>query len=632
MKSRYWGNTVNTGTRVYYLGGHPGADPQVEYALINVDGTLGPFVDIENNLSLPERALASVLRWNQYVYLIGGIIPANIVPQDAVWRASVDNNGELGAFAQVATLTRPRADAVAVVVGDRAYVMGGWDEVDGGQTDASPGLASIETADLNGSADGGLVFVASAESLSQPRAAAVALRLGDDVYLVGGANNRVPILTVERSSTQDGGLGGFSVTAGQLFRGRQFPAALALQDKVVVVGGGDVDETGDSVAAFSDLEVGTATGGDLVFSRRPTALNLGRYGAALVRMNHHAYVCGGAVHLDGGPLREPTNTVERFAVVADADVRRVNTQTALRHGRVGHTVVGTERYVLVVGGHADGGSVPSEFGVVSDGGSLTFFDEDPQLQLPRHGHCAAVLGNTLFAVGGQTETGVTGTVAATELLGGRPQAFVTAGNSLVTPRADHTCVMLGEALYVLGGRGADGTPLNSVERAMWTDGMMGAAGLGPFATVGGVTLVNARYGHRSAVVGGTVLVLGGMGVSGPLSSVEQATVAVAPGVGTFTGVLGGFTVQSRQLTTPRAFFALTTVGDTLYLQGGTDLQAPAEAASGASQDAFEPRYGAAVSQPRVGASALWVGQDIYVLGGSAPNGNMLPAVERFEVH
>jgi len=96
------------------------------------------------------------------------------------------------------------------------------------------------------------------------------------------------------------------------------------------------------------------------------------------------------------------------------------------------------------------------------------------------------------ARGGHSETLRLG---ATRRYKGRLGPFTIVSNvTLATARVYHTSAVIGNSLYIVGGNG--GRFLNSVERAtINADGS-----LSTFTTVPGVALVTARYQHTSAIV------------------------------------------------------------------------------------------------------------------------------------
>ncbi|MFN3432323.1 MAG: kelch repeat-containing protein, partial [Candidatus Sericytochromatia bacterium] len=132
-----------------------------------------------------------------------------------------------------------------------------------------------------------------------------------------------------------------------------------------------------------------------------------------------------------------------------------------------------------------------------------------------------------------------------------------AAPALRLARYGHTSIVLGRHLYVLGG--IHGTrPTWDVERAtILPDGR-----LGPFTAVPGLALSHARAGHTSVVVGDRLYVIGGRDGAGFLGSVEHAPIGPDGHLGPFSPTPG------VDLATPRGIATSALVGQYLYVIGG----------------------------------------------------------------
>jgi hypothetical protein len=218
---------------------------------------------------------------------------------------------------------------------------------------------------------------------------------------------------------------------------------------------------------------------------------------------------------------------------------------------------------------------------INDDKTIGDFAEVPGVELnPRRaGHTSAVVGNSLYIIGGYpcTEPFVGPCLASSPASvptnsierasisdDGSVGAFSpVTGIALTTPRQGHTSAVIGNYLYVIGGDGGN-KKLNTVERASINpDGSLGA-----FATVPNVTVVTPRSDHTSAIIGNYLYLIGGVGdlVVGSwslLDSVERAAVSAGgANIGSFE------TVSGVTLTAPRAYHASTAVQDFLYVIGG----------------------------------------------------------------
>ena len=142
---------------------------------------------------------------------------------------------------------------------------------------------------------------------------------------------------------------------------------------------------------------------------------------------------------------------------------------------------------------------------LQSGGDLATFALRTQgMQEARESFAAVVSGETLYAIGGQSDYAKPDVEAATLDGSGVIGTFANAsGVSLVTQRSGFGAAVVGNKLYIAGGTNAGGTTLNTVEVApIASDGTLGtfAAALAN-GTGAAVTLAAARSGLRLLVVG-----------------------------------------------------------------------------------------------------------------------------------
>jgi len=244
----------------------------------------------------------------------------------------------------------------------------------------------------------------------------------------------------------------------------------------------------------------------------------------------------------------------------------------------------------------------------------------------RSGATSAVIANYIYVIGGSDRSGYLGTVERARVNpDGSLGPFATYARRLVTPRAGHTCVIIGIFVYVIGGAGSLGA-LDSVERAMIEpDGS-----LGQFDMVPGLALSAARRGSASVVLGNSLYLIGGTG-NGVLDSVERSTIDV-------NGSLGPFAVlPDLALTTARTGHTATVVRDTLYVIGGSS----SSGVVGNVERAFITGDGtlgtfaligeARLMTPRAGHTSVRFGNSLYILGGVGSSGE-LASIEQATAH
>jgi N-acetylneuraminic acid mutarotase len=185
--------------------------------------------------------------------------------------------------------------------------------------------------------------------------------------------------------------------------------------------------------------------------------------------------------------------------------------------------------------------------------------------------------------------------------------------NLSTPRANHTSMVIGGHIYVLGGVDRGGS-LNNVERAL----INADGSFGKFAAIPGVTLVTPRQAHTTALIGNQLYVIGGFS-DGSLSSIEHATVAQDGSLSSFT------TVTGVTLATARQNHTIAVIGNYLYVIGGLSTSTlntieRATIRGDGTLGTFAILPDVALSTPRRGHTTVVVDDYLYVIGGTGSNG------------
>lgn len=348
--------------------------------------------------------------------------------------------------------------------------------------------------------------------------------------------------------------------------------------------------------------------------RQSPALATPRLAAASLLVKNWLYVLGGTDGL--GAL----GSIERAPINADSTIGSFDlvTTTLLATPRAGHASVVIGSWLYVLGGAGPTGPLTSvERAAIQADGSLGSFGrvEGAALTTGRTGHTTAIIGSSLYVIGGVQGDGkkLASLERAAILPDGSLGPFeAISAVALATPRSDHTCEVIGNTLYVLGGDAGSGVRLGDIERAaILPDGT-----LGPFNPVTGVNLTVARSGHRSVVVGNGLYVVGGTGSGGVSVSVERASIAADGSLAPFSPMSG------LTLNAPRTGVAVTTVGTSLYILGGSDPVGPVRTVEHASLNADSAvgpfatsEVSLVVSEP---AHTTTVIRDfLYVIGGQS---------------
>jgi N-acetylneuraminic acid mutarotase len=199
------------------------------------------------------------------------------------------------------------------------------------------------------------------------------------------------------------------------------------------------------------------------------------------------------------------------------------------------------------------------------------------------------LQNSLYVIGGETSSGVTGALAIYDV---EADAW-REGAPKPTPVANLAATVHDGLIYALGGRDADGAPLSAVEVYDPATGLWST----------GVPLPRPVMAHAAASDGEQLMVFGG----------SDGT--------SYTGLAWSWASGSDRwralppLPTPRGFIGAALLDGRIYLTGGYDGRKEY-----ADCDWFDPGAGVfgecpSMSAPRGGVGAAAVAGNLFVIGG-----------------
>ena len=219
---------------VYVIGGRTAGGgtsvSTVYYAKLNADGSIGPW-NTTTSLPFGGTKAASVVA-NGYVYVIGG--DQNGTLQGSFEYAKLNADGTLGPWVTNATGV-PDAGGIdapsAVVANGYLYVIGGTSGTSGGTT-STVYYASINA---NGSIGSWSTTASLPTTLDKSAGAVVA---NGNIYQLGGFNGSNPISSVFYAKVQSNGtLGAWATNANSLPDTRDFAASTLANGYVYVLGG-----------------------------------------------------------------------------------------------------------------------------------------------------------------------------------------------------------------------------------------------------------------------------------------------------------------------------------------------------------------------------------------------------------
>lgn len=249
----------------------------------------------------------------------------------------------------------------------------------------------------------------------------------------------------------------------------------------------------------------------------------------------------------------------------------------------------------------------------------------------------AFFAGKAYVIGGASDT----TPATVSVYVGTPDAttgLITAWErldalELPAARSGAAVTVVSDGIVVLGGEGTDRSPTTTVWKAK-----LGANGeLEPWASF--MDLPEPRTFAAAALIGDSIYVWGGKDANGPAAEAVRGDIAVAPAVGGHSAPVvnpdqgdaeigtiyrwdGG--PQEGNLPTPRDGAALWSANGTLYVAGGTIdgaatssvLWAAPVAATGVTKWTSVELSNLPADGARVGASAVVIGAHAILLGGA----------------
>jgi hypothetical protein len=438
------------------------------------------------------------------------------------------------------------------------------------------------------------------------------------VYVVGGTASTGPVHSVELAATNaDGTLDAFDLANASLVQARSGHTATVIGNSLYVVGGTGVSRllgTVERAAISSDGSLGPFA---TVFD---SELNTGRTGHASVMLGSFLYVIGGEI-TGGGKL----GSIERAPIRRDGSLGQfAPIDATLTVPRSGHTVEVIGNTLYVIGGSADRDQVSRiiERAAISGDGSIgAFAPSGTTLEAARTSHQSVVLGGTVYVLGGATLGGITSGIeqAPINLDGSLDLCGPSATSILRAPRRGAAIAVVNNQLHVIGGRDLTG-PIASVEHAS----LSASSDIGPFGEAN-ISLVEERTHFTTTVVRDTAYVIG----SGTGTTLERATVhpdgSLAPPT----------TVAGISLAAPRSEHCVAVAQHSLYIIGGTTdhITSSIERTTIDSDGAlarFSPSP-VALQIARTGHACFAIGSYLYVLGGINTDGHPT-AVERAAIN
>ncbi len=578
---------------MYIAGGYDGVTTydEVRYVLVNSDGTLGVWA---NTTALPNQThSASMVAYNGYMYVLGGIYAPSNAAQHKVWVAPINTDGTLGSWTDLTPgFSIDRQNLCAFAYNGYMYVAGGmnilgstnsvqyaeikadgslgtWTDttvlpsklrghsmfasndyvyVLGGHNDTSE-VANVYYAAIN--ENGTLGAWTATTSLPNILEGHDAFVLSGHVYLVGGKRGSTYSANTNYAPIQaGGGLGQWENTANYTGT-RTNLAAMAVGKNVYVIGGCNATVCYNTVQSNFARPVGFLT------TFKSGTLPQDRYGFASAVYQGRIFIAGGTNDASGALKTAVCSTINSADYSLGAFTNLTNLPVSAR-GWVGFA--SNDKYLYILGGNSGTTYYNTVIkGTMSDSSCAITWDTASQTALPsvRAGFGTVIYNNYIYTVGGES----TSTTSHNDIryaplnTSGDVGAWTTVTGSF-SARYRTNAVVYGGNLYVIAGRHGT-TQFTDI----WRAPINSSGGLGTWTQQ--TAMFTKRAGQETVIYNGYMYVIGGWaGGTTYLTDVLYAPMNADGSVGSF--------VANRSFTT-----AVTTPGVVvhegyMYIMGGNN--------------------------------------------------------------
>lgn len=289
-------------------------------------------------------------------------------------------------------------------------------------------------------------------AMNSVRAGAALVKIRNRVYMLGGIDGQSFLDSTEFSEIQaDGSMGSWQLSTS-LKEQRGFFGAVAKDNFIYVVGGGNgpngkhLLNTVERVRVQKDGSLG-------VWKKETQKLNYPRRCVKLVIDKNRIYALGGF----GGTLLDSVESAQ------------INIDGSLSKWRIENKTMTLPRYVnavkkaagniYVIGGHRESegvGIADVEYARLDSLGNIVSWQSTSSLQLGRYAVSAATRGDKIYALGGLDGAIYVDKIEMSTILEDGSLSTWRNTTSLSSPRANFSSFVHNHRLYILGGTNRDG--------------------------------------------------------------------------------------------------------------------------------------------------------------------------------
>jgi hypothetical protein len=508
--------TVVYNNYIYASGGTSPDTNNMVYAPVNSDGTLGAWAPTTSYATA--RNFASLVAYNGYMYVIGGTLFGSYYSD--VQYAVINGDGTLGTWVSTTSLGFGRSSPSALAYNGYMYVIGGRHGTSDTQCNSTSTIAcsDVQYAPIN--ANGTLGTWLTSGNFDTARYAHATFAYNGYMYVLGGQFNALYYSDVQYAKINANGTVGSWSYIQSFNTGRANFSAVAYHGYVYIMAGSTSATTDTNDVQYAQINPnGTILG---PWNTTASITNV-RNGQTAVGYNGYLYVLGGTD--SAGALYADV----QYAKIDSAGVLSgyVTDSSSPATARAWSAGVAYNGYMYMVGGcsavSADTCSTAStvvSYAPINIDGSLgTWANTTNALPAARGMGAVVADQGRLYYIGGRpTSTTVSPTVYYVGLnasTGNTTGAWTSiASPTGLTARYGHSAVVYNGYLYVIGGcttaSGACAAFLNDVEYAQLNSS-------GGFATNPScannfcplTSFTTARRGHAAVLAGDKLYISGG---------------------------------------------------------------------------------------------------------------------------
>lgn len=603
-------NAVAYNGYIYVLGGWDGSawNNDIYYQKPNSDGTINVWTHDSDTL-LNAGGQSAVFANGGFLYIIGGCnaaSPSNLGCStyfQTVARSQIGASGNPGAWSTTNQLQLPAVNSQGKAIFGAAfyagyiYLCGGSDA--GAASGGDPGggaqrrtvyYAKVDSSNNIVAVSGG-AWQQTTSSMVKERRRTAAVAVNGYLYVMSGHSNDddEDDATTDAEGTADDatytttevakidpGTGnittGFSLVSSNI-TGRWNAAATFADGYIFLTGGCTTGGPPGSCSAIGTtnevMQVYNADNlGGVGSWSSPTAYGTNRLGHGAVAYNGYLYIVGGCTAYTVASENCSTATANTSYAPLNNDgtigtwTNNTSGGTILPAARTFGALVAMNGYLYYLGGQASGGAAQNSmyYSQIGAAGAIGSWSTGTNLSVNLGWQGAAVYNNRVYMTGGSTGSNVTTTYYSPSLpSGGNIASWSTTTAAFTTARHEHSTVVIGNNLYVIGGY--DGS-------SWYSDVQVGSIGSNGDITSWSFTAgIPDTLGLMGAIAAnGYIYVFGGRNGGGAGNCSADTYYAPANSNGT----LGEWQQTTTAFTTARQASAAAYYNGYIYVTGGDD--------------------------------------------------------------